>query len=327
MLYLCTLTLSVGVYFFSKGVNLLIGKHLLGLENVDKKDIENILTTAESFIDIIDRDVKKVPTLRGKTVINLFYEPSTRTRTSFELAGKYLSADTINFSPSTSSVKKGESLKDTAKTLEMMGADAIVIRHSSSGAASYLTNHVNASVVNAGDGTHEHPTQALLDMFTVKRFKGRLSGLKVAVIGDILHSRVARSNIYGFSKMGSDVYVSGPNTLMPFQIEEMGAKVADNVEEAVKDADVVIALRIQMERQKAGLFPSEREYSKLFGIDINKLSLAKQDVLLLHPGPVNRGIELSSEVIDGNRSVINEQVKSGVAVRMAILYLLIGGAR
>lgn len=305
---------------------MLSSKHLLGLENATKSDIELIINTADSFMEIMDRDVKKVPTLRGKSVMNLFFEPSTRTRTSFELAGKYLSADTINFSPSISSIKKGENLKDTAKTLQMMGVDAVVIRHSSSGAAEYLSRHINASVINAGDGTHAHPTQALLDMLTVKEKKGRLDGLKVAILGDILHSRVARSNIIGFTKMGSEVYVAGPMTLMPVEIEQMGAKVAKNIEEALDGADVVITLRIQLERQQAGLFPSIREYSQLFGIDKSRLDMAKPDALLLHPGPVNRGIELSSEVMDGNQSVINEQVKSGVAIRMAVLYLLIGGS-
>ncbi len=302
-------------------------KHLLGLEHIKKSDIELILDTADSFKEILDRDVKKVPTLRGKSIVNLFYEPSTRTRTSFELAGKYLSADTINFTSSASSVQKGETLKDTAKTLEMMGIDAVVIRHSSSGAANYLCNHVKASVINAGDGTHEHPTQALLDMLTVRERKGTLSGLKVAICGDILHSRVARSDIFGFTKMGSDVYVAGPSTLMPVDIEKTGAKLAATIEEAVENADVVIALRIQLERQKKGLFPTVREYCKFFGLNKDKLDLAKQDALLLHPGPVNRGIELTSEIIDGCQSVINEQVKSGVAIRMAVLYHLIGGSR
>ncbi len=306
---------------------MLSGKHLLGLEKAKKSDIEIILDTADSFKEIIDRDVKKVPTLRGKSVVNLFYEPSTRTRTSFELAGKYLSADTINFASSGSSVQKGETLKDTAKTLEMMGVDAVVIRHSSSGAANYLCNHINASIINAGDGTHEHPTQALLDMLTVRERKGTLSGLKVAIFGDILHSRVARSNIFGFTKMGSEVNVAGPSTLMPVDIEKTGAKLAKTLDEAIKDADVVIALRIQLERQQNGLFPTVREYAKFFGLDRGKLALAKPDALLLHPGPVNRGVELTSEVIDGNQSVINNQVKSGVAVRMAVLYHLIGGSR
>lgn len=306
---------------------MLSGKHLLGLEKAKKSDIEIILDTADSFKEIIDRDVKKVPTLRGKSVVNLFYEPSTRTRTSFELAGKYLSADTINFTSSGSSVQKGETLKDTARTLEMMGIDAVVIRHGSSGAANYLCDHVNASVINAGDGTHEHPTQALLDMLTVRERKGTLSGLKVAIFGDILHSRVARSNIFGFTKMGSEVYVAGPSTLMPVYVEKTGAKLAKTIDEAIEDADVIMALRIQLERQKNGLFPTVREYAKFFGLDRGKLALAKPDALLLHPGPVNRGVELTSEVIDGNQSVINKQVKSGVAVRMAVLYHLIGGSR
>ncbi len=305
---------------------MLSDRHLLGLENATREDITTILDTAESFKEIIDRDVKKVPTLRGKSVVNLFYEPSTRTRFSFELAEKYLSADSINFSSSGSSVQKGETLKDTAKTIEMMGIDAVIIRHSSSGAPDYLSRKLSASVINAGDGTHEHPTQALLDMLTVREKKGTLSNLKVAVIGDILHSRVVRSNIYGFSKMGSEVYIAGPTTLMPMEIERMGAKVANTIDEAVEGADVVMALRIQLERQKKGLFPTIREYSKLFGIDEKRLNRAKPDALLLHPGPVNRGVELSSEVMDGSQSVINEQVKSGVAVRMAVLYLLIGGA-
>jgi aspartate carbamoyltransferase catalytic subunit len=302
-------------------------KHLLGLEQAKKSDIEIILDMADSFKEIIDRDVKKVPTLRGKSVVNLFYEPSTRTRTSFELASKYLSADTINFNSSESSVQKGETLKDTAKTLEMMGVDAVVIRHSSSGAANYLCDHIKASIINAGDGTHEHPTQALLDMLTVRERKGTLSGLKVAIFGDILHSRVARSNIFGFTKMGSKVFVAGPSTLMPVLIEKTGAKLATSIDEAIEDADVVIALRVQLERQKKGLFPTVREYVKFFGLDKSKMALAKQDALLLHPGPVNRGVELTSEVIDGNQSVINQQVKSGVAVRMAVLYHLIGGSR
>jgi len=302
-------------------------KHLLGLENIKKCDIEKLLKTADSFKEIIDRDVKKVPTLRGKSVINLFYEPSTRTRNSFELAGKYMSADMINFSSSASSVKKGESLKDTAKTLEMMGVDAVIIRHSSSGAAKYLSRHINASVINAGDGTHAHPTQALLDMLTVKEKIGTLSGLKIAICGDILHSRVARSNIFGFTKMGSEVYVTGPKTLMPVEIEKMGAKLAGSMEDAIRDADVVMVLRIQMERQKKGLYPSNREYAKIFGVDKHKLSLAKPSAIVLHPGPVNRGLELMSEVMDGNQSFINEQVKNGVAIRMSVLYHLIGGSR
>lgn len=304
----------------------MLPKDLLGLENLDRSGINLILDTAESFKEIIDRNVKKVPTLRGKSVVNLFYEPSTRTRTSFELAGKYLSADTINFSASSSSVKKGETLKDTVKTIEMMGIDAVVMRHGSSGAAEYLAQRLDSPVINAGDGTHAHPTQALLDMLTVREHLGTLSGLKVAIIGDILHSRVARSNIFGFTKMGSDVYISGPQTLIPKQIEKMGAKVITDPAEAVKDADIVMGLRIQKERQKTGFFPTGREYSKFFQINREILNRAKPEALLLHPGPVNRGLELSSEVTDGAQSVINQQVKSGVAIRMAVLFLFIGGA-
>lgn len=305
----------------------MLPKDLLGLENLERDDIELLLNTAKSLKEIIDRDVKKVPTLRGKSIVNLFYEPSTRTRTSFELAGKYLSADTINFSASTSSVKKGETLKDTVKTLEMMGIDAVVMRHSSSGAAEYLAKRVAVPVINAGDGTHAHPTQALLDMFTVREYMGTLSGLKIAIIGDILHSRVARSNIIGFTKMGSEVYISGPCPLIPKHIEKMGAKVVKDPAEAAKDADIVMGLRIQKERQKTGFFPTGREYSKFYQIDSDILKLAKPGALLLHPGPVNRGLELSSEVTDGAQSVINQQVKSGVAIRMAVLFHFIGGAK
>lgn len=305
----------------------MLPKDLLGLENLEKAGIELILNTAKSLKEIIDRDVKKVPTLRGKSIVNLFYEPSTRTRTSFELAGKYLSADTINFSSSTSSVKKGETLKDTVKTLEMMGIDAVVMRHSSSGAAEYIANSISAPVINAGDGTHAHPTQALLDMFTIKEHIGTLSGLKVAMIGDILHSRVARSNIVGFTKMGSEVFIAGPPTLIPKDIEKMGAKVAKDPVEATKDADIIMGLRIQKERQKTGFFPTGREYSKVFQINSKLLNLAKPEALLLHPGPVNRGLELSSDVTDGAQSVINQQVKNGVAVRMAVLFHFIGGAK
>ncbi|TYP52477.1 aspartate carbamoyltransferase catalytic subunit [Thermosediminibacter litoriperuensis] len=302
-------------------------RHLLGLGKLTAEDIAYILRLTASFKEIIDRDVKKFPTLKGKAVVNLFYEASTRTRNSFELAAKYLSADTISFASSGSSVEKGETLKDTAKTLEMMGVDAIVIRHGSSGAAEFLSRHVRVPVINAGDGTHEHPTQALLDMFTVMEKKGTLSGLKVAIVGDILHSRVARSNIFGFTKMGAEVYVAGPATLMPPDVEKTGARLAGTVDEAVKDADVVMALRIQLERQKKGMFPTAKEYSGFFGINGERLKLAKPDALLLHPGPVNRGLELCSEVVDGLQSLINEQVRNGVAVRMAVLYILIGGGR
>ncbi|WP_066354369.1 aspartate carbamoyltransferase catalytic subunit [Fervidicola ferrireducens] len=306
---------------------LLKKRHLLGIRELEAEEISLILHQALSLKEIMERDIKKVPTLRGKAVVNLFYEPSTRTRNSFELAAKYLSADTINFSASGSSVQKGETLKDTAKTLEMMAIDAIVIRHQSAGAAEFLARHVRVPVINAGDGTHEHPTQALLDMLTVLVKKGTLSGLKVAIVGDILHSRVARSNIFGFTKMGSKVYVAGPGTLIPAEVERLGAVLAKGVEDAVRDADVVMPLRIQLERQKKAMFPTPGEYFKFYGIDEEKLRLAKEDALLLHPGPVNRGIELSSAAMDGPQSLINEQVKNGVAVRMAVLYMLIGGER
>lgn len=302
-------------------------RHLLGIRELEAEEISLILHQALSLKEIMERDIKKVPTLRGKAVVNLFYEPSTRTRNSFELAAKYLSADIINFSASASSVQKGETLKDTAKTLEMMAIDAIVIRHQSSGAAEFLARHVRVPVINAGDGTHEHPTQALLDMLTVLEKKGTLSGLKVAIVGDILHSRVARSNIFGFTKMGSKVYVAGPGTLIPAEVERLGAVLAKSVDDAVRDADVVMSLRIQLERQKKAMFPTPGEYFKFYGIDEEKLKLAKEDALLLHPGPVNRGIELRSAAMDGPQSLIKEQVKNGVAVRMAVLYMLIGGER
>lgn len=306
---------------------MLKSKDILGLEEMDVGDIELILETAESFKEILRRDIKKVPTLRGKSVVNLFYEPSTRTRSSFELAGKYLSADVINFSKATSSVAKGETLKDTAKTIEMMGVQVVVIRHPVPGAPHMLARYLDAGVVNAGDGAHEHPTQALLDLYTIKEKKGRIKGLKVAIIGDILHSRVARSNIWGLKKMGAEVVVAGPRTLLPPFIEELGVRAYTRVEDAIEGADVVNVLRIQMERQKKGLFPSPREYAIIFGVNAERLKLAKKDVLLMHPGPMNRGIEISSDIADGESSVINEQVTNGVAVRMAILYLLNGGGK
>lgn len=300
-------------------------KDLLGLEETGKADIELILDTAVPMKDIILRKIKKVPTLRGKAVINLFYENSTRTRTSFELAGKYLSADTVNIAASTSSVAKGETLKDTAKTIEVMGADVIIMRHSASGAPHILASHVRSSVINAGDGTHEHPTQALLDMFTIREKLGRIEGLKVAILGDILHSRVARSNIWGLTKLGAEVRVVGPSTLMPAEIERLGVKAYTNVEEALNGVDVINVLRIQLERQQKGLFPTIREYARLFGLNSSRLALAKPDALVLHPGPMNRGVEISPEVADGLQSVITEQVTNGVAVRMALLYLYTGG--
>ncbi|MDI3534895.1 MAG: aspartate carbamoyltransferase catalytic subunit [Thermosediminibacterales bacterium] len=302
-------------------------KNLLGLRELEKDDINLILDTAESFKEILKRDIKKVPTLRGKPIVNLFFEPSTRTRTSFELAGKYLSADVVNFSKSASSVAKGETLKDTAITIQSMGVELVVIRHPMPGAPHYLAQNLAIPVINAGDGAHEHPTQALLDIFTIREKKGRIKGLKVAIIGDILHSRVARSNIWGLTKLGAEVVVAGPSTLLPPKIETLGVKAYTDIEKAVKDADVVNVLRIQLERQKKGLFPSLREYAMYFGINSRRLNQAKPDVLIMHPGPMNRGIEISSEVAESPNSTINEQVTNGVAVRMAVLYLLSGGGK
>lgn len=298
-------------------------KDLITMDQLSTEEIEIILNTAKEMKNIIKRDIKKVPTLRGKTIINLFYEPSTRTRTSFELAGKYMSADVVNVNTSTSSVVKGETLKDTGKTLEMMGTNLVIIRHSMAGAPYMLGKMITPRVINAGDGFHQHPTQALLDMLTIKEYKKDFKGLKVAIIGDILHSRVARSNLTGLTKMGSEVWFCGPPTLIPPGMEEMGARVTHDIEEALKDADVVMMLRIQMERQKAGLFPSLREYSQLYGLNKKKLKLANSDCLLLHPGPVNRGVEISGELVDGVESLINHQVTNGVAIRMALLYLML----
>lgn len=301
------------------------GKDMVGLRNITAQEIELILDTAVPMKGIINRQIKKVPTLRGRTVITVFYEASTRTRTSFELAAKYLSADTVGIAAATSSVSKGESLKDTARNIAAMGADVVVLRHPMAGAAELLANTLSASVINAGDGAHEHPSQALLDLFTVREKKGRLEGLKVAIIGDILHSRVARSDIWGYTRMGAEVRLAGPSTLMPKDIQKTGARVCGNIEEALEGADVVNVLRIQTERQQQGLFPSLREYSRMFCINRERLSLAAPDALLMHPGPMNRGIEISPDVADGLQSVITEQVTNGVAVRMALLYLLIGG--
>ncbi|MCJ7646600.1 aspartate carbamoyltransferase catalytic subunit [bacterium] len=300
-------------------------KDLLGLEYLDREEINLILETAKPFKELFTRSVKKVPPLRGKTVVLLFYEPSTRTRISFELAANRLSADVLNISASTSSVAKGESLIDTAKTLEAMKADFVVIRHSMAGAPQILARTISASIINAGDGTHEHPTQGLLDMFTIWEKKGRLSGLKVAIVGDILHSRVARSNIWGLNKMGAKVYVVGPATLIPPRIEDMGVKVYYDLDEIIDELDVINILRIQMERQKENLFPSLREYTEIFGITDERLKRAKEGLLVMHPGPMNRGIEISSSVADSSRSVITEQVTNGIAVRMAVLYLLARG--
>ncbi len=302
-------------------------KDLLGIKDLSREEIELILDTAVPMKDIIKRDIKKVPTLRGKAMVTIFYENSTRTRTSFEIAGKYLSADTVNLAVSTSSVQKGESLRDTLKTIEVMGFDLMVMRHAMSGTAHYAARNTSMKVINAGDGEHEHPTQALLDMYSIRESKGTLEGLKVAIVGDILHSRVARSNIYGLTKFGCEVRVVGPSTLMPPEIEKMGAKAYYNLDQALEDVDVINVLRIQRERQEAGLFPSLDEYSNLYMLSNRHLKLAREDVLVLHPGPMNRGVEISSEVADGSHSVINEQVTNGVAVRMALLFLMMGGAK
>ena len=306
-------------------------KHLLGIRELSAEQIVHLLDTAETFRDVSQREIKKVPALRGRTVINLFFEASTRTRTSFEIAAKRLSADAINISVSTSSVSKGETLLDTARNLEAMAPDCIVIRHSSSGAPHRLAQVCNASIVNAGDGAHEHPTQALLDALTIREHKGRIQGLKVAILGDMLHSRVARSNIYLLSKLGATVSVSGPGTLVPNEFAgliEQGLRVERRIEEAVAGADVVMILRIQRERQTDAFFPSMREYAVHYGLHLNHLSLASPEAIVMHPGPMNRGIEISSEIADGGRSLILDQVTNGVAVRMAVLYLLagVGGA-
>jgi aspartate carbamoyltransferase catalytic subunit len=302
-------------------------KDILGIKDLSVDEINFILETAESFLEVSTRKIKKVPTLRGKTIINLFYEASTRTRTSFEIAGKRLSADTINISASTSSVVKGETLIDTARNLEAMNPDVIVIRHSASGAPQMLAALVRQSIINAGDGAHEHPTQALLDMMTIKEHKKKIAGLKVAIIGDIEHSRVARSNIYGLSKMGADVVLAGPATMLPRDIEQMGVKVFNKMEEAIEGADVVMMLRIQLERQKQSIFPSLREYSQHYCLNRNNIKLAKKDVIVMHPGPINRGVEISPDIADdASYSVILDQVNKGVAVRMALLYLLTGGS-
>ena len=300
-------------------------KHILGLDHLSVPDIEHILNTAESFKEISGRSIKKVPALRGKTVVSLFFEPSTRTRLSFDIAAKRMSADTFNISASTSSTTKGETLADTAKNIEAMMPDIIILRHPSSGAANYLANRINTSVINAGDGTHEHPSQGLLDLMTVKEHKGKINGLKVAIIGDISHSRVAHSDILGFSKMGANVFVSGPATLIPKNIDQLGATVCSTIKEAVKNADVVMPLRIQKERQNDPSIPSFREYALFFGINRQILQIAKPDALVMHPGPINRGVELTPDVADSSQSVILEQVTNGVAVRMALMYLILGG--
>lgn len=299
-------------------------RHILGIEQLSTADISHILDIALSFKEISTRSIKKVPTLKGKTIINFFFEPSTRTRLSFEIAAKRMSADTFNIAASTSSAQKGETLIDTARNLEAMNPDIIILRHGSSGAPALLTRYVTAGIINAGDGTHEHPSQALLDMMTVRDHKESLEGLKIAIIGDIAHSRVAHSNILGFTKMGADVHVAGPATFMPPHLDSLGATVCGSVQEAVTDADVVMALRIQKERQDDPLIPSLREYAQFYGINKSILKHAKPDVLVMHPGPINRGVEMNPDVADGETSVILEQVTNGVAIRMALLYLVMG---
>jgi aspartate carbamoyltransferase catalytic subunit len=302
-------------------------KHLLGLQELPKDDIVSILKLAESFKQVILRPIKKVPTLKGKTIVNMFFEPSTRTRTSFELAAKRLSADIVNIQMNTSAVVKGETLLDTLATLEAMQIDMVIIRHNMSGVPHFLSKHIKSSIINAGDGMHEHPTQALLDMFSIQEKKKTIEGLTVAIVGDIAHSRVARSNIWGLTKMGAKVRVVGPSTLMPKEIEKLGVEVYTDLKEGLKDVDVVNVLRMQLERQKKNLFPTVREYAMLFGLNSQRLKLAKPDCLVLHPGPMNRGIEISPQVADGPQSMINEQVTNGVAVRMAVLYLMGGGKK
>lgn len=302
-------------------------KDLLGIRDLRKEDIEIILNTAVPMKDIIRRDIKKVPTLRGKAMVTVFYENSTRTRTSFEAAGKYLSADTANLAIPTSSFQKGESLRDTIKTLEVMGFDLMVIRHSMSGTPHYVARNTRMRVINAGDGANEHPTQALLDMYSIREKKGTIEGLKVAIVGDILHSRVARSNIYGLAKFGCEIRVVGPSTLLPPEVEKLGVKSYYSLEEAFDGVDVVSVLRLQKERQEIGLFPTLNEYANLYMVTPERLRAAKKDVLVLHPGPMNRGIEISSELADSSQAYVNEQVTNGVAVRMALLFLMMGGSK
>jgi len=297
-------------------------KDLLGLEHLSVEEMKLILDTASSFKEVSTRRIKKVPALRGKTVVNLFFEPSTRTRTSFELAAKRLSGDLLNFSSSTSSVVKGETLLDTLANIEAMNVDVVIVRHSAAGAPHLLAAHSSASIVNAGDGAHAHPTQALLDLYTVRERLGRLDGIKIAMVGDIAHSRVARSNIWGFIKFGAQVWVCGPTTLLPPRIDEMGVRVTYRLEEALEDADVIYALRIQHERQRSGLLPTLREYIRMFSINRRTVRFAPAGALVMHPGPMNRNVELESEIADGPNNVILDQVTNGVAVRMAVLYLV-----
>jgi aspartate carbamoyltransferase catalytic subunit len=303
-----------------------LGKDLVGLEHLSRQQIQLILDTAEPFKEVSERTIKKVPALRGKTIVNLFFEASTRTRISFEFAEKRLSADTVNVASAGSSVSKGETLVDTARNLEAMRIDMVVIRHSASGAAQFLGQRIRSNVVNAGDGKHEHPTQALLDMLTLRDHFGRLDGLKVAICGDVLHSRVARSNIWGLTKLGAEVAVCGPMTLLPRDVRELGVTVLPRIEDAIQWADALNILRLQLERMQSGFIPSLREYNRVFGVTRDRLARAPKDLLILHPGPMNRGVEIDSDVADGPYSVILPQVTNGVAVRMAVLYLLAGGS-
>ena len=304
----------------------ILGKDLVGLEYLSREQITAILDTAEPFKEVSERPIKKVPALRGKTIVNLFFEASTRTRISFEFAEKRLSADTVNVQAAGSSVSKGETLVDTARNLEAMRIDMVVIRHGASGAASFLGDRIRSNVINAGDGKHEHPTQGLLDLLTLRDRFGKIAGLKVCIVGDVLHSRVARSNIWGLTKLGAEVAVCGPPTLMPSHVHELGVTVFRRVEEAIEWADALNVLRLQLERMQAGFIPSLREYNRVFGVTTEKLARAPKDLLILHPGPMNRGVEIDSDVADGAHSVILPQVTNGVAVRMAVLYLLAGGA-
>lgn len=302
-------------------------RHILGLEQMSAGDIRHIINTARSFKEISNRPIKKVPTLRGKTIVNFFFEPSTRTRLSFEIAAKRMSADTFNIAASTSSATKGETLIDTARNLQAMHPDIIILRHSSSGAPLLLSKNVEASIINAGDGTHEHPSQGLLDIMTILEHKGSLEGLKIAIVGDIAHSRVAGSDLIGFNKLGANVFLAGPATFIPPGAAHLGATVCTDIRDAIEGADVVMALRIQKERQNDPLIPSLREYAIHYGINNRLLDLAKEDVLVMHPGPINRGVEMNPDVADGKRSVILDQVTNGVAVRMALLYLVLGGEK
>ena len=306
--------------------NASLGKDLVGLESLSAEQILTVLNTSEPFKEISERRIKKVPVLRGKTIVNLFFEDSTRTRVSFEFAEKRLSADTVNITSTGSSVAKGETLVDTARNLEAMRIDMVVVRHGSSGAAKFLAERIPSNVINAGDGSHEHPTQALLDMLTIRDHFGKIEGLKVCLVGDILHSRVARSNIFGLLALGAEVAVCGPKTLLPLGIDELGVTVFSRIEEAIEWADALNVLRLQLERMEAGFLPSLREYNQVWGVSQARLEQAPKELLILHPGPMNRGVEIDSDVADGPHAVILQQVTNGVAVRMAVLYLLAGGA-